>query len=136
MTDRLDKESRRDLIEYKLEKASETLKEADLLAGAEFFNAAVNRLYYSVYYSASALMLRDSLETVTHKGIKTMLGLKYVHTGKLEREYGRIYQRLFDSRQAGDYEDFVYYDLEVFEELRPLAEKFITHITAYLREQG
>ena len=134
MTDRLDDESRQDLIVYKLEKAHQTMKEADLLAGSEYYNAAVNRLYYSVYYAASALMLRDSLETVTHKGIKTMLGLKYIHTGKLDREYGRIYQRLFDSRQTGD-DDFVYYDNEAFDELRPLAEKFIDRITSYLEEK-
>ncbi len=132
MTDRLDAESRNALIEYKLAKAGQTLKEADLLACSEYYNAAVNRLYYSVYYAASALMLYESLEAATHKGIKTMLGLKFIQTGKLETEYGRIYQRLFDSRQAGDYEDFVYYDKETYEVLAPLALKFIERLSALI----
>ena len=133
MTDKLDSQTRKDLIEYKLEKASRTLKEAALLASADFYNTAVNRLYYSVYYAASALMLNDYLEAATHQGVKTMLGLKFIHQGKLEQEYGRIYQRLFESRQAGDYEDFVYYDRESYDELLPLAIKFIERISAYLK---
>lgn len=134
MTDRLDSRSRQDLIEYKIEKANQAIKESEVLANAEYYNSAVNRLYYAVYYIAAALMLKDSIETFTHKGIKTMLGLKYIHTGKIDKEYGRIYQRLFDSRQAGDYEDFVYHDKEVYDELRVLAEKFILHISTYLRD--
>lgn len=130
MTDRLDEEARIGLINYRLEKARQTIKEADVLASSDFFNTAINRLYYSVYYAASALMLSASLEAVTHNGIKTMLGLKFVHTGKLEREYGQIYQRLFESRQTGDYDDFIYYDKDSFEELRPLAIKFIDKISS------
>ena len=45
MTDRLDPKSRKDLIEYKVDKALQTVKEAELLAGSNFYNAAVNRLY-------------------------------------------------------------------------------------------
>ncbi len=132
MTDILDSQSREDLIKYKLEKGASTLKEADLLADSEYFNAAINRLYYSVYYVASALMLSNKLETFTHKGIKTMLGLRFIQTGKLDREYGGIYQRLFDSRQAGDYEDFVYYSEEDYKRLRPLAKKFIDKVAELL----
>lgn len=132
MTDKLDPQSRIDLIAYKIEKARQTLMEADVLSSSGFFNAAVNRLYFAVYYAASALMEDKLLGTVTHNDIKTMLGLKFIHTGKLEREYGQIYQRLYDSRQAGDYEDFVYYDKESYEELYPLAVKFIDRIESYL----
>ena len=128
MTDRLDARSRKDLIDYNFEKAQITLREAEVLADSGFYNAAVNRLYYGVYYAASALMLSSSIESATHNGIKTMLGLKFVYPGLLEREYGQIYQRLFNSRQAGDYEDFVYYDKEQYDELAPLARKFIDRI--------
>jgi len=134
MTDKLDIQSRVDLINYRLEKSKQTLQEAKVLADSFFYNAAVNRLYYAAYYGATALMLSQSLDSATHKGVKVMLGLKFIQTGKLEREYGRIYQRLFDSRQAGDYEDFVYYDKESYDELYPLAEKFINRISLLAKE--
>lgn len=134
MTDKLDNQSRADLIEYRFEKSRQTLKEADVLAAAGMYNASVNRLYYAAYYAASALMIGNSIETVTHKGIKTMLGLKFIHAGLLENEYGRIYQSLFDGRQAGDYEDFIYYDIDNYKELRPLAEKFIDRISVLVKK--
>ncbi len=132
MTDKLDRESLDSLIKYRLEKASETLSEAELLKNNRFYNAAVNRLYYAAYYAASALMLGNKLEVATHSGIKTMLGMKFVQPGILEREYGRAYQRLFDSRQAADYEDFVINDIDTYEELYPLAVKFIDRVAALI----
>lgn len=77
-------------------------------------------------------MLNENLDAVTHKGIKLMLGLKFIQPGKLDREYGIIYHRLFDSRQAGDYEDFVYYDKAIYDELRPLAQKFIDAVKSLI----
>lgn len=133
MTDRLDPQSRRDLIDYKLEKSRQTIREAEILAKSDFFNAAINRLYYAVYYAASALMLNSSIEAATHKGVKTMLGLKFIHTGKLDKEYGQIYQRLFESRQAGDYEDFVYFDENTFAELLPLAVRFVDRMSEIVK---
>ena len=53
-------------------------------------------------------MLANNLSIGTHAGIKTMLNLKFIHTGILEKKYGSIYQTLFEKRQSGDYEDFTY----------------------------
>lgn len=135
MTDKLDSDSRRDLILYKLEKSEKAIEESSLLADSGYYNTAINRLYYAAYYAASALMLEYSIDAATHKGIKTMLGLKFIHPGLLNRENGLIYQRLFDSRQAGDYEDFVYYDKESYYELLPLAKQFIEEVTSLIKDR-
>lgn len=132
MNETLDTGSVKDLIEYRLHRAVETLEEADYNAKGGYYNAAINRLYYACFYAASALMLANNLETSTHKGIKTMLGLHFVRSGKLDIRYGRIYQQLFENRQSGDYEDFIYCDLELFNELRPQAADFITKITSMI----
>ena len=132
MKEILDDNSRHELIIYRLQRAAETLKEARYNADGEYYNAAVNRLYYACYYAASALMLDAGLETATHNGIRTMLGLKFVKPGILEARYGRIYQQLFENRQAGDYEDFTYCDSELFEELEPQAVDFVTRLTEML----
>lgn len=118
-----------DLIRYRLQRAEETLVEADYNAKGEYFNAAVNRLYYACYYAASALMLAHNLDSSSHKGIKTMLGLHFIKPGILDIKYGRIYQQLFENRQSGDYEDFVYCDAELFNALRPQAADFVEAIT-------
>ena len=41
MKDHLDPQSRIDLIDYKLAKATQTILEADLLAGSSYYNAAI-----------------------------------------------------------------------------------------------
>ncbi|MCM1310966.1 MAG: HEPN domain-containing protein [Bacteroides sp.] len=126
MTTTLDDITRKELALYRVNRADETLKEAAYNADGKYFNAAVNRLYYACYYAASALMLMNGLEASTHAGIKTMLGLKFIRTGKLDAKYGRIYQQLFENRQSGDYEDFVYCDQCLYDELYPKAIDFVS----------
>lgn len=87
------------------------------------------------YYAASALMLEYNLEASTHNGIKSMIGLNFVRTGLLESKYGRIYQQLFENRQSGDYEDFVYCDLEMFNSLYPQAVEFVDRINQLISKQ-
>lgn len=125
MKQELNSGSTLDLIAYRLQRAKETLVEADYNAKGEYYNAAVNRLYYACYYAASALMLTNNLDSSSHKGIKTMLGLHFIKSGIIDVKYGRIYQQLFENRQSSDYEDFVYCDAELFNTLRPEADEFV-----------
>lgn len=128
MTDILDSGSKADLVQYRLNRASEVLEEADYNAEGGYYNIAVNRLYYACYYAASALLMANNLNSSTHKGIKTMLGLHFINKGILDAKYGRIYQQLFENRQSGDYEDFVYCDLDQYNSLRPEAADFVEAI--------
>ena len=50
MKETLDEESRNALIQYRLERADETLKEVAILAKESHFNAAINRLYYGAEF--------------------------------------------------------------------------------------
>lgn len=134
MMNAVDRNRRDELIEYRLLRANETLVEADYNATGGYYNAAVNRLYYACYYAASALMVKNDLEASSHKGIKTMLGLNFIRTGVLDPKYGRIYQQLFENRQSGDYEDFVYCDKELFDILRPQAENFVSAIACLIQD--
>lgn len=50
MKEALDDQSRVALIQYRIDRAYETMKEAALLAGEGYYNAALNRLYYACFY--------------------------------------------------------------------------------------
>ena len=50
MKEKLDSESRAAIVNYRLERAYETLKEADYNTAGGYYNAAVNRLYYAWHY--------------------------------------------------------------------------------------
>ena len=67
-----------DLVQYRISRSSETLREAETMIQNNFWNAAVNRIYYSCYYAVSALLLKKGVETNSHKGIRQMFGLHFI----------------------------------------------------------
>ena len=71
----------------------------------------------------------------THNGVKTMLGLHFISTGKLPIKIGKIFSTLFEKRHSGDYDDFVYCDKEMLDNLYPQAELFIHTINQLLKEE-
>lgn len=75
MKEILDEESKKALIVYRMQRSHETLKEAKVMIRETFYNAAVNRLYYACYYATVALLLKYDIQTQTHNGVKTMLGV-------------------------------------------------------------
>ncbi|MBR0202721.1 MAG: HEPN domain-containing protein [Bacteroidaceae bacterium] len=120
------------LARYRQDRAHETLAEIPYLREKGFYNTAVNRLYYACYYAAVALLTKHHIPTATHAGVKTMLGLHFVSKGLITKESGRAFVNLFDSRQRGDYDEFVYATQEEVDELIPKAQRFIEEIDALL----
>ena len=121
----LDDESRKALVNYRLERAYKTLEEAALLEEKEYYNAAVNRLYYACYYATEALLLKHKIEAKSHAGVKAMLGLHFVSKGLIPVAIGKILSTLYEKRQSGDYDDFIYCDKEMTDDLTVQAKTFI-----------
>ncbi len=128
MKESLDQESRDSLIAYRIERAYGSLKEAELMAQGEFYNASINRLYYACYYMAIALLLKNNISAQTHSGVKTLLGMHFTSKGKLSISASKIFATLFEKRHSSDYDAFVYCDQEMFDELYPKAEAFIEEV--------
>lgn len=99
-----------DYINYRISKSQETFDDAVLLATNKRWNSCINRLYYSSYYLASALLFRHNIKAETHNGVKSQLFLTFVKNELLPKEYGRLYSHLFDWRQESDYSDFTDFD--------------------------
>ena len=133
MNETLDEQSRQSLVRYRLERADETIIEAKLMASEGHYNATMNRLYYACFYAATALLVANDIPSASHAGVKTMLSLHFVAKGKLDKEYGKTFSRLFEIRHTGDYDDFVYCDKEMANEYTPKAEAFIQAIKELLK---
>ena len=73
MKQELSPEHRVALIQYRFERAYKTLEEADYMRVGNYFNAAINRLYYACFYAATGLLIAKGIEAGTHNGVKTML---------------------------------------------------------------
>ena len=115
------------IIQYRLERANETLQEAQLMADNDHWNATVDRLYYACFYSVHALLISHDHQTHTHSGAKNAFHQHFVKTGQVPLELSRFYDLLFNQRQSGDYGDFKTFDESAASWL-PIARKFVAAV--------
>jgi uncharacterized protein (UPF0332 family) len=102
----LDKEKRDTVISLEIAKAFTTQEEVDLLVEKGYWNAAANRLYYSVFHAVSALLIHDGIRIKSHKGAGVMLNQHYIQTNMISPELGKLYRRLELMREESDYNCF------------------------------
>ncbi len=124
------------LIQYRLERAQESLDDACLLANAESWSTCVNRLYYSCFYAVSALLARDGFSSSKHTGVRSLFNRNDVRTGVVPRDLARLYNDLFERRQESDYTDFVRFQGDQVRPWIPQTEAFIAHIGSLLSPEN
>ncbi|OFX59544.1 MAG: hypothetical protein A2046_07265 [Bacteroidetes bacterium GWA2_30_7] len=122
-----------DLIKYRIERANETLSDAQLLAEGCRWNSCINRLYYASFYAVNALLLKNNFRTYTHNGCKSKFHMEFVKTGMIDKSFGKLYSDLFDWRQEGDYADFITFDQSTVIPFLEQTENFIKEIEKYLK---
>ena len=98
-------EERKALVEMRLQKASRAYGEAKGVLALGYWETIANRLYYAAYNAVSALLIANGDDPHTHSGVIHLLGQKFVTTGRVSSEMGRLYHKLFSLRQTGDYDD-------------------------------
>ena len=92
------------------------------------YHSAVNRLYYACFYAISALLIKYNIQAGTHHGAKSQFGEHFIMTERVARKYGVFYSQLFNSRNEGDYDDFVYFDEDIVSEYRKKTTEFLRMI--------
>jgi uncharacterized protein (UPF0332 family) len=98
----------------------------------EHWNTCANRLYYAAFYAVSALLAQEDYVASKHTGVKAIFNQHFVKTGVVTKENGRLYNRLFNLRQEGDYVDFVSFEAETIQPLIEETAAFIAKITTIL----
>ena len=121
----LDADSRRAVVEYRVERAYNTLDEAKEVAGQGWYNLSANRLYYALWYVGSALLISIGHPVKTHSGMIAQINLHYVKTGILSFDDGALLSQMFSLRQSSDYEDFKQVTKEQLEELTPQVRELV-----------
>jgi len=99
-----------ELVRYRLARARESIAEAVLLFANDHVRTAVNRLYYACFYAVSALLLAEGYSSPKHSGVRALFDQHWIVPERLPKHMGRLYRRLFDARQKGDYADVVTFD--------------------------
>lgn len=116
-------EERNEYVRYRIESARKTFEAARVLAENEFWNSAINRLYYALFYAVNALLVLNGIHAKSHSATKSQFSLLFVKTGRFDKKYGRLLSELSDWRQKGDYENiFNYNSNSVIPLFEPVAE--------------
>ena len=117
-----------DYINYRLQRANETISEIEILIENKFWNTAINRMYYACFYAVGALLVKNGVVTSSHSGSRQKFGQLFIHTGLISKELGKHYSELFEKRQKGDYNDFFDFDEETVVKLYQPSIDFIREI--------
>ena len=121
----LEAENRKAVVDYRIEKAGIAIDDAEFLRESGRYHIAANRLYYALYYAASALLISKGIPTKTHSGLLTQISLNLVRTGILSVDEGKLLKVMFGLRQEGDYEDFIEVTREDIEEYTPRVRELV-----------
>ena len=105
-------ESFQRLVQYRMDRAFEVLEDAKILADAKRWKSCVNRLYYSCFYAASALLAKHDMSSSKHAGVLSLFNLHFVKSSKISKKVAEIFNDLFDNRQESDYTDFAVFTEE------------------------
>lgn len=109
----------KEIIDYRIEKSNEILREVDFLLNNNFANVTVSRMYYACYHSISALLFSHGIETKTHKGLRHQFGRHFVQTGIIPIHVARAFTEIADRRHESDYDDFMNFTIERVKEIYP-----------------
>ena len=101
----LSETDRKLVVAYRLEKAHRTYDQVLANLSFGFWELIANRLYYSAYYAVSALLIAHGHFAKTHDTIIRVFGQNFVKTGRITKDLGRLYTKLYTLRIKGDYED-------------------------------
>lgn len=121
-----------DYIKYRYHRSEESFEEAIILSENGRWNAVINRLYYACFYAVIALLIKNDIETQSHDGARTQFGLHFIKTGKIDKSYGKLFSKLFDYRQKGDYGDLYDYDENIARPLIGQVKEFIEEIKRHI----
>ena len=125
---------RRELIEYRIERAREECLQSEIMLINGFFRKSVNCSYYAVFHAIRALAARDGFEAKKHSSVLAFFNKEYVLKGYAERVFGRLAQKAFVYRNESDYKDFVVIDRGEAEELLSSTKVFVAKITGLLKD--
>jgi uncharacterized protein (UPF0332 family) len=128
-------ENNQEYIRYRLQSSRKTFEAAKVLAENGYWNSAINRLYYALFYSVNALLYISDISVKKHSSVKSQFALHFIKTGKLDKKFGQLLSDLFDWRQKGDYENIYDFDEQSVIPLIPAVEEMLDVLEKAIKEE-
>lgn len=123
----------KDLSQYRLSNANETLDVANDCFANGHYRDAINRSYYAAFYAAKAVLALEEIDFKRHKDVVAYFNKEFVATEKIPREIGKKLARLQQKREKSDYDDFFIASQEEASSQIEAAKDIINAVTEYLK---
>ncbi|MDZ7697082.1 MAG: HEPN domain-containing protein [Deltaproteobacteria bacterium] len=127
-------ERRSILVAYWMEKAHESLAAGRSEYNSGRLTTAVRDLYYAAFYALTSFLLKEGRSFKKHTGVKAALHRDLIKEGILEPEWGRFYNKIFDSRHEGDYQPLRVFQAEEVKLYLEQCGGFIAWMEALLKK--
>jgi len=124
----INESDRNSIVKYRIEQAKDTIELAKFLIDSNRLVVAVNRIYYGLYYSITALAIKKQFETSKHAQLIGWFNKEYIATDILDKRFGKILRNSYQNRTKGDYDAFVTFDKDEVVEMHYEMIDFIREI--------
>ena len=131
----IDHQDRLDLILYRLAEAKDTQADVELLISHNRIRAAINRIYYSMFYSLLALGLKYEFESSKHAQLIGWFNKSFIQDGLIDSKYGKIINKAFNRRTKGDYDSYIEFDIDTVKEMYEEMKDFNSAIEQFINKQ-
>lgn len=125
------------LSEKELEVSDTFLKDAKiLLESGGSLRSVMNRIYYSVFHAARAVLIRLGFDPKTHKGTIHLFLKEVAKKGLCSIDSARFLSKTFKLREDSDYDVLAFLDESDVADSLKHAEKFIEEIKRIATKSG
>jgi uncharacterized protein (UPF0332 family) len=117
-----------------LEKAKRSQRASAKLFKGGDVDFAASRAYYSLFYTAEALLLSRGLAFSSHSAVIANFGKEFAKTGTLNPKFHHYLTESQDRRNIGDYSVIAQVTKEEVQEMLAWAKEFIKAAENYLKQ--
>jgi len=128
----LNSDDKKTLIKYRLERSEESLAASKLMLDNGLYVSAMNRIYYSMFYTVQALLILNDVSFSKHGQVKGFFNKEYIKTNILQKDFGRLYNVVFEYRQKFDYVDLIIPERDLIVDYVDKAEFFNKEVSKYI----
>jgi uncharacterized protein (UPF0332 family) len=114
-------------------KAESAIRDASLLKENGRLHACINRLYYAVFYAASAVLAFRGNTYGRHSAVRSSIHRDFVNQGLIGTDLGRIYDILLSRREQADYQPTIEFAVEEVDEYFNRAEEMLEAFKRLIR---
>jgi uncharacterized protein (UPF0332 family) len=121
-----------DLINLRLTQANESLREARALIGQKMCRGAMDRVYFTMFYCACALLATKEFGPSRDGNVAAKFHREFIRTSLIPREIGERFKQATQLHQDADLGSHAPPDCNRMKELLADAENFFTTTKLFL----